>query len=150
MLPAPGARLGAGGPPRRRLILGKVRSLEAGGHPQRQGARQRHPARHLLGPQRLHAAHGGVVLRVEGLHDHLLDVPVDGKKNPAIAQIIKQAFTYVFNRETGEPIWPIVERPVPQTDVPGERTSPTQPFPTKPAPFDQQGFTKDDVIDFTP
>jgi quinoprotein glucose dehydrogenase len=56
----------------------------------------------------------------------------------------------VFNRETGEPIWPIEERPVPQSDVPKERTSPTQPVPTKPAPFDRQGITENDLLDLTP
>ena len=56
----------------------------------------------------------------------------------------------MLNRETGEPIWPIEERPVPQSEVPSEKTSPTQPFPTKPKPFDRQGFSLDDVIDFTP
>lgn len=81
---------------------------------------------------------------------NLLDVTIDGKKVPILAQISKQAFTYVFNRETGEPIWPIEERAVPQSTVPGEKSSPTQPFPTKPAPFDQQGFTEEDVMDFTP
>ena len=80
----------------------------------------------------------------------LLDVVVDGEPVRAVAQVTKQAFTYVFDRVTGEPIWPIEERPVPQSDVPGERTSPTQPFPTKPAPFDRQGFTEADLIDFTP
>ena len=67
-----------------------------------------------------------------------------------MAQLTKQAFTFVFDRVTGKPVWPIEERPVPQTDVPGERTSPTQPFPTKPAAFDRQGFSLDDLIDFTP
>ena len=57
---------------------------------------------------------------------------------------------YVFDRVTGKPVWPIEERPVPQTDVPGERTSPTQPYPTKPPPFDLQGITINDLIDFTP
>jgi quinoprotein glucose dehydrogenase len=57
---------------------------------------------------------------------------------------------YVLNRETGEPVWPIEERPVPQSDVPGEKTSPTQPFVTKPPAFDRQGVTIDDLIDFTP
>ncbi|MGA2882914.1 MAG: pyrroloquinoline quinone-dependent dehydrogenase [Bryobacteraceae bacterium] len=80
----------------------------------------------------------------------LLDVTVNGKKIKAIAQVTKQAFVYVFDRVTGEPVWPIVERPVPQSDVPGEKTSPTQPFPTKPAAFDRQGITPDDLIDFTP
>jgi quinoprotein glucose dehydrogenase len=81
---------------------------------------------------------------------NLVDVTVDGVKIPALAQISKQGFTYVFNRETGKPIWPIEERAVPQSTVPGEKTSPTQPFPTKPAPFEQQGFLEDDVLDFTP
>jgi quinoprotein glucose dehydrogenase len=80
----------------------------------------------------------------------LLDVTVAGKSIKAVAQVTKQGFTYVFNRVTGEPVWPIVERSVPQSDVPGEKTSPTQPFPTKPAPFDRQGVTEDDLIDFTP
>jgi quinoprotein glucose dehydrogenase len=80
----------------------------------------------------------------------LADITVDGKKIKAVAQVTKQAFTYVFDRVTGEPVWPIVERPVPQSDVPGEKTSPTQPFPTKPAPFDRHGMTEDDLIDFTP
>jgi quinoprotein glucose dehydrogenase len=80
----------------------------------------------------------------------LVDVTVGGKKIKAVAQLTKQAFTFVFDRVTGKPIWPIEERPVPQSDVPGERTSPTQPFPTKPAPFDRQGMTADDLVDFTP
>jgi quinoprotein glucose dehydrogenase len=80
----------------------------------------------------------------------LADITVGGKKIKAVAQVTKQAFTYVFDRVTGEPVWPIVERPVPQSDVPNEKTSPTQPFPTKPAAFDRQGVTFDDLIDFTP
>ncbi|HEX6994603.1 MAG TPA: pyrroloquinoline quinone-dependent dehydrogenase [Gammaproteobacteria bacterium] len=80
----------------------------------------------------------------------LLDVTVDGRPVKALVQLTKQAFAYVLDRETGEPIWPIEERPVPQTDVPGEWTSPTQPFPTKPAAYDRQGFTEDDLVDFTP
>jgi quinoprotein glucose dehydrogenase len=80
----------------------------------------------------------------------LMDLTVDGKAVKAVAQITKQAFVYTFDRVTGKPVWPIVERPVPQSDVPGERTSPTQPFPTKPPPFDRQGFSADDLIDFTP
>ena len=80
----------------------------------------------------------------------LLDITVDGRPIKAVAQVTKQNFTYVFDRVTGEPVWPIEERPVPQTDIPGEWTSPTQPFPTKPAPFDRQGFSKDELIDFTP
>lgn len=81
---------------------------------------------------------------------NLLNINRDGKSVKAVAQVSKQGFTYVFNRETGEPIWPIEEKPVPQSTAPGERTSPTQPFPTKPAAFDRQGVTKDDIIDFTP
>ena len=80
----------------------------------------------------------------------LLDLTVNGKSIKAVAQVTKQAFTYVFDRVTGEPVWPIVERAVPQSDVPGEKTSPTQPFPTKPAAFDRQGVTPADLIDFTP
>jgi quinoprotein glucose dehydrogenase len=78
------------------------------------------------------------------------DITVDGKRIKAVAQVTKQAFTFVFDRVTGKPVWPIEERPVPQTDVPGEWTSPTQPFPTKPKPYDRQGVTVDDLIDFTP
>jgi len=80
----------------------------------------------------------------------LADITVDGEAIPAVAQITKSGFTFVFDRKTGEPVWPIEERPVPQTDVPGEKTAPTQPFPTKPAPFERQGVTEDDLIDFTP
>jgi quinoprotein glucose dehydrogenase len=80
----------------------------------------------------------------------LLDITVAGRRIKAVAQITKQSWVYVFDRVTGEPVWPIEERPVPQSDVPGERTSPTQPFPTKPAAFDRQGFTVDDLIDLTP
>ncbi len=80
----------------------------------------------------------------------LMDVTVDGRVIPGIFQATKQVFLYAFNRETGEPIWPIVERPVPQSDVPGEVLSATQPFPTRPAPYDLQGRTEDQLIDFTP
>lgn len=80
----------------------------------------------------------------------LADVVVDGVERKIVAQVTKQAFVYVFDRITGEPIWPIEERPVQASDVPGERTSPTQPIPTRPAPFDRQGFTADDLLDFTP
>lgn len=80
----------------------------------------------------------------------LADITVDGKQIPAIAQITKQGFTFVFDRRTGEPVWPIEERPVAPSTVPGEKTAPTQPFPTKPAPFDRQGVSVDDLIDFTP
>lgn len=80
----------------------------------------------------------------------LADITVGGRRIEAVVQVTKQAFAYVFDRVTGKPVWPIVERKVPQTDVPGERTSPTQPFPTKPAAFDLQGITINDLIDFTP
>ncbi|MEA3246181.1 MAG: PQQ-binding-like beta-propeller repeat protein [Gemmatimonadota bacterium] len=80
----------------------------------------------------------------------LADITVDGRKVEAVAQITKQGWVYVFDRVTGKPVWPIVEKAVPQTDVPGEWTSPTQPFPSKPAPFDVQGITVNDLIDFTP
>ena len=84
-------------------------------------------------------------------HPNLVDVTVDGRPVRAIAQVSKQGFVYVFDRVTGEPIWPIEERPVPQgSNMPGEVLSPTQPFPTKPAPFDYQGVTVDDLVDFTP
>ena len=80
----------------------------------------------------------------------LVDITVDGRRIPAVSQPTKQGFLYTFNRETGEPVWPIEERPVPQTKVPGEQTSPTQPFPTRPAAFERQGISEDDLIDFTP
>ncbi len=80
----------------------------------------------------------------------LVDINVDGKPIKAIAQITKQSFVYVLDRVTGKPVWPIVERPVPASTVPGERASPTQPFPSKPPAFDRQGITEDDLIDFTP
>ncbi|MDP6414586.1 MAG: pyrroloquinoline quinone-dependent dehydrogenase [Gammaproteobacteria bacterium] len=67
-----------------------------------------------------------------------------------VMSVTKQSWVYTFDRLTGEPIWPIVERPVPAGDVPGEWYSPTQPFPTRPAPFDRQGFTEADLIDWTP
>jgi quinoprotein glucose dehydrogenase len=80
----------------------------------------------------------------------LVDMTINGKTVKAVAQPTKQAFLYVFNRETGQPIWPIEERPVPQGDVPGEWYSPTQPFPTKPPAFDNQGVSSDSLINFTP
>jgi quinoprotein glucose dehydrogenase len=81
---------------------------------------------------------------------NLVDIRVDGRPIKAVAQISKQGFVYVFDRATGAAVWPIEERPVPQSTVPGERTSPTQPFPTRPAPFDRQGVSESDLIDFTP
>src|SRR5262249_44464961 len=80
----------------------------------------------------------------------LADIRVDGRAIKAIAQPTKQSFLYVFDRTNGQPVWPIVERPVPKGDVPGEWYSPTQPFPTKPPAYDRQGVTMDDLIDFTP
>ena len=80
----------------------------------------------------------------------LADITVDGRRIKAVVQVTKQAFAFVFDRTNGQPVWPIEERPVPASDTPGERTSPTQPFPTKPPPFDRQGVSVDDLIDFTP
>jgi quinoprotein glucose dehydrogenase len=80
----------------------------------------------------------------------LVDINVDGTEIPAVVQLTKQNFAYVFDRRSGEPVWPIVERPVPASDVPGERASPTQPIPTRPAPYDRQGVRIEDLIDFTP
>ena len=80
----------------------------------------------------------------------LADVTVDGEQVPMVIQTTKQGMTFAFHRETGEPVWPIEERPVPQSVVPGERMSPTQPFPTKPAPLNPLGLSEDNVIDFTP
>ena len=80
----------------------------------------------------------------------LMDITVDGRDIRAVTQITKQGFAYVFDRVTGEPVWDIEERPVPQSNVPGEVTSPTQLFPTRPAPFERQGSTPDNLIDFTP
>ena len=79
-----------------------------------------------------------------------LNVTVDGRPREIVVQTTKQGWAYTFDRVTGEPIWPIEERPVPQSEVPGERLSPTQPMPTRPAAFEMQGLTEDDLIDFTP
>ena len=79
-----------------------------------------------------------------------LDVVVDGEPTPIVVQTTKQGWAFTFNRETGEPIWPIEERPVPQSEVPGEDLSPTQPFPTRPLAYEMQGLTEDDLIDYTP
>ena len=80
----------------------------------------------------------------------LCDITVEGKAIEAVVQISKQGFCFVFDRKTGKPVWPIEERAVPGSDTPGERPSPTQPFPTKPPPFERQGLSKKDLIDFTP
>jgi quinoprotein glucose dehydrogenase len=74
----------------------------------------------------------------------------NGRRRDIVVQATKQGWLFVFDRVTGQPIWPIEERPVPQSTVPGEESSPTQPFPTKPAPFSPQGFTMADIADFTP
>ena len=92
-----------------------------------------------------------------GLWDYDLSSPpvlaaitVDGKKIDAVVQLTKEGFAFVFDRVTGKPVWPIEERAVPASDVPGEHASPTQPFPTKPPPFSPQGVTLADAFDLTP
>ena len=80
----------------------------------------------------------------------LADITVEGRPVKALAQLTKQGFVFVLDRQTGKPVWPIEERPVPKSDVPGEWTSPTQPFPTKPAAVELQGVTENDLVDFTP
>jgi quinoprotein glucose dehydrogenase len=80
----------------------------------------------------------------------LADINVNGKPIRAVVQLTKSSFAYVFDRTNGQPVWPIEERPVPQSDIPGEHTSPTQPFPTKPPAVDRQGLTEADLLDYTP
>jgi quinoprotein glucose dehydrogenase len=80
----------------------------------------------------------------------LMDVTQNGKKVPIVVQTTKQSFAYAFNRETGKPLWPIVEKKVPASKIPGEKLAKTQPFPTKPKAYEMQGLTHDDLIDFTP
>lgn len=80
---------------------------------------------------------------------NLIDITVDGRDIKAVAQITKQGFTFVFDRATGEPVWPIEERAVPQSTVAGEQTSPTQPYPTKPPLYLTNGALETDLIDFT-
>ena len=80
----------------------------------------------------------------------LMDVTIDGKPRKVVAVPSKQSWLYVFDRITGQPIWPINETPVPQTDMPGEKTAKTQPFPSKPPAFSRTFVSKDDIIDFTP
>ncbi len=87
---------------------------------------------------------------LDNLTPVLGDITVDGKRIKAVIQTGKRPHLFVFDRATGQPVWPIEERPVPPSRVPGEQAWPTQPFPTKPPPFDRHGFTEDDVIDFTP
>jgi quinoprotein glucose dehydrogenase len=81
---------------------------------------------------------------------NLVNLTVDGRPIKAVAQITKQGFVFVFDRVTGKPVWPIEERRVPQSTLEGERTAPTQPFPTKPPMFERFGVSEDDVLDFTP
>jgi quinoprotein glucose dehydrogenase len=81
---------------------------------------------------------------------NLVDITVNGRQIKAVAQVSKQGFVYVFDRRTGEAVWPIEERPVPPSNAPGERASKTQPFPTMPPPFERQGLLDDNVVDFTP
>jgi quinoprotein glucose dehydrogenase len=80
----------------------------------------------------------------------IADINVNGKPIKAVAQATKQGLLYVFDRVTGQPVWPIEEKPVPQTDVPGEKTSPTQPFPSRPPAYSRNGVIESDLIDFTP
>ncbi len=80
----------------------------------------------------------------------VMDVTVGGRRVPGIFQATKQAWLYSFNRDTGQPIWPIEDRPVPASKVPGEKLAATQPFPTKPAPYDLQGRNESHLIDYTP
>src|SRR5215468_141628 len=80
----------------------------------------------------------------------LIDATINGQPRKLVAQPTKQSYLYVFDRLTGEPIWPMPERPVPQTNIPGEKSSATQPIPTKPAPYSRAFLAVDDVIDFTP
>src|SRR5580704_13248664 len=109
----------------------------------------------------LDARTGKMIWHFQTIHHDMFDydnpaapilgtITVDGRRIRAVIQVTKQSFTYVLDRITGKPVWPIVERPVPQSTVPGEHSSPTQPIPTKPPPFDRQGVAIDDLIDFTP
>jgi quinoprotein glucose dehydrogenase len=81
---------------------------------------------------------------------NLVDITVEGRFIKAVAQVSKQGFVYVLDRASGQPVWPLEDRAVPRSHVPGERASPTQSIPRKPAAFDRQGLTEDDLIDFTP
>jgi quinoprotein glucose dehydrogenase len=81
---------------------------------------------------------------------NLMDITVDGRPRKVVAQTTKQGWIYTFDRVTGEPIWPMPETPVLQSDVPGEKTWPTQPIPSRPAPYSHQGLLESDLIDYTP
>lgn len=80
----------------------------------------------------------------------LADVTIDGRRREIVAQLTKQAYAYVLDRVTGQPVWPIVEREAPASDVPGEHAARTQPVPTRPRAYDRQQVTEDELIDFTP
>src|SRR5712671_1423141 len=80
----------------------------------------------------------------------LVNMTIDGRPVRALVQLTKQAYAYVLDRVTGQPVWPFEERPAPASDVSGERAGPTQPHPTKPPPYDYQGYVEDDLIDYTP
>jgi quinoprotein glucose dehydrogenase len=96
------------------------------------------------------AVHHGIWDYDFNAQPNLVDITVNGRRIKAIAEVSKQAFVYVLDRVTGQPVWPIEERPVPPGNTPGEWYAPTQPFPTRPPPFDVQGVRIDDLIDFTP
>src|ERR1019366_9499539 len=81
---------------------------------------------------------------------NLINITVNGQPIRAVAQATKQSYLYVFDRVTGKPVWPIEEKPVPAGDTPKEWYSPTQPIPTRPAPFDRQGVSEADLNDWTP
>jgi quinoprotein glucose dehydrogenase len=92
-----------------------------------------------------------------GIWDHdnssaslLVDATINGQPRKLLAQPTKQGWLYVLDRLTGQPIWPIEEKPMPASDVPGEKASPTQPIPSRPAPYSRTFISTDDVIDFTP
>ena len=118
---------------------------------QRRRARQQHlvdAQRTLRAPEPPDHCHDSLP-QVSWPAPNLIDITVDGRPIKAVAQITKQGFTFVFDRATGEPIWPIEERPVPPSTVPGEHTSPTQPYPTKPPLYLTNGSLEEDLIDFT-
>ncbi len=97
------------------------------------------------------AVHHGVWDYDFPTHPNLIDITVGGRQTKAIVQVSKQGFTYVFDRVTGDPVWPIEERPVEtDTNLTDDVLSPTQPFPTKPPPFEDQGASIDQLVDFTP
>lgn len=81
---------------------------------------------------------------------NLVDLDIGGARVKAVAQVTKQGLCFVFDRVSGKPLWPIEERAVPQSTIPGEHSAPTQPFPTRPAPFEANGVTPEMLIDFSP